>query len=44
LRGRRLVEAAEATIEAGYELTRGQIGRFDDIWKPILAAGPQAVV
>jgi len=25
-------------------LTRDQIGRFDDVWKPILAAGPQAVV
>lgn len=44
LGGRRLVEAAEATIEAGYQLTRDQIGRFDDVWKPILAAGPQAVV
>jgi len=43
LGGRQLVEAAEATIAAGYQLTRDQIGRFDDIWKPILAAGPQPV-
>jgi hypothetical protein len=43
LGGRRLVEAAEATIAACYEMTRARLGRFNDIWKPILAAGPQPV-
>lgn len=43
LGGRQLVEAAEATTAAGDELTRDRIGKFDDIWKPILAAGPQLV-